>query len=582
MLEKGTIVLNAFNVKNILPAILRDKALEYITHPRLSVFYLWQILITIDALKVCSLMNGSALPTLTEDTLRLILQSAPIAIVAVDAKGKIIYVNDKFCELFQYSSQALLGEPLERLLPTELRDIHVRHRSQFMQSPYVRTMGSGMDLSGLRKDGSQFPLEAGLSPIQIGEEKIVLTTVVDITNRKQVEDALELRVQKRTAEIEHRRRVADSMRAILSRLNADYSLNETLQYIVDQTEDLLGADGSAIFYFDNAHSAYRIQVWHGLEQIDLVHMSIPYHSDSLLKQVLTAREAACVSDLTVGSIGEDTTAEYRRQLLLASGYRALIVVPLMVNDEAYGGLVTYYNKPHNFDEEEIKLASLFGTQISLAIQNAHLRTRGEEQAVTAERSRIARDLHDSVTQTLFSASMIADVLPLLWTMKPEEGERRLEELRELTRGALAEMRTLLLELRPATLEDVPLPELLQQLIEGIAARGKLDVELQVDGACEMPVDVRVAFFRTAQEAMNNIAKHSQAQSAIVTLVCTPAVVTLRIADDGCGFVLDKISPNHLGLDIMRERAAAIGGDLTIQSSLGNGTTIQLSWQRSDS
>ena len=277
-------------------------------------------------------------------------------------------------------------------------------------------------------------------------------------------------------------------------------------------------------------------------------------------------------------LGQDSTAQHRRQALLTSGYHALVVVPLMVNDEAYGGLTTYYQQKRDFDQEELDVAMLFGTQISLAIQNARLRERSEEIAVTAERNRIARDLHDSVTQTLFSASMIADVLPILWTMQPDEGERRLTELRELTRGALAEMRTLLLELRPATLEDVPLPELLQQLIDGISARGMFAIDIQITGECEQPVDVRVAFFRTAQEAMNNIAKHSQATQATVILRCQPTATVIQIIDNGCGFQIDRITPNHLGLKIMRERAAAINGDLEINSTLGEGTTVQLSWK----
>ena len=141
------------------------------------------------------------------------------------------------------------------------------------------------------------------------------------------------------------------------------------------------------------------------------------------------------------------------------------------------------------------------------------------------------------------------------------------------------MRTLLLELRPATLEDVPLPELLQQLIDGVAARGKVAVDFQIEGDCDLPMEIRVAFFRTAQEAMNNVAKHSQASRVAITLQCQSDAAMMTIGDDGCGFALDKIPPNHIGLDIMRERAAAIDGDLSIETTPSIGTTVQLSWQR---
>src|SRR4030095_5224364 len=115
--------------------------------------------------------------------------------------------------------------------------------------------------------------------------------------------------------------------------------------------------------------------------------------------------------------------------------------------------------PHEFSAEEVALAVTFADQTVLAVENAQLRTQVEQAAVAAERSRLARDLHDSVTQNLFSASLIAEVLPRLWESQHNEGQQRLGELRQLTKGALAEMRTLLLELRPDRLIQVELSEL---------------------------------------------------------------------------------------------------------------------------
>ncbi len=115
-------------------------------------------------------------------------------------------------------------------------------------------------------------------------------------------------------------------------------------------------------------------------------------------------------------------------------------------------------------------------QLGVAIENAYLFEKAEDAAIAAERNRLARDLHDAVTQTLFSASMIADVLPKIWERKPEEGQRRLEELRQLTRGALSEMRTLLVELRPAALEDTDLGDLIGHQVNAFIARTRIPVE----------------------------------------------------------------------------------------------------------
>ena len=197
--------------------------------------------------------------------------------------------------------------------------------------------------------------------------------------------------------------------------------------------------------------------------------------------------------------------------------------------------------------------------------------------MTAERNRIARDLHDAVTQTLFSASIIAGVLPNIWQRNQEEGQRRLEELRDLTRGALAEMRTLLLELRPAKLIEVDLADLLRQLAEAISGRARIPVTVQIDGTAEISADVKVALYRVAQEALNNIAKHAHANNVLIHLERSPERVMLSVSDDGTGFVFEHIAAHHLGLGIMRERADAIGATLSVRSAPNQGTTIEVCW-----
>jgi signal transduction histidine kinase/ligand-binding sensor domain-containing protein len=215
-----------------------------------------------------------------------------------------------------------------------------------------------------------------------------------------------------------------------------------------------------------------------------------------------------------------------------------------------------------------------------------LRERELEQAVAAERSRLARDLHDAVTQTLFSASLIAEALPGSWERDREEGQRLLKELRQLSRGALAEMRTLLLELRPASLVEAKLGDLLHQLAEAGTGREGLPISVTVAGERRLPPDVHVAMYRIAQEGLNNAIKHSRATHAQVHLRYLYPVgeedgeggVELRIHDDGRGFDPGDVSADHLGLDIMRERADAIGARLEITSEPGRGTQILVEWK----
>jgi len=206
-----------------------------------------------------------------------------------------------------------------------------------------------------------------------------------------------------------------------------------------------------------------------------------------------------------------------------------------------------------------------------------LAVKAAEDAVTAERTRLARDLHDAVTQTLFASSLIAEVLPELWAMDVNEAMKSTEELRQLTRGALAEMRTLLLELRPAALTQSKLSELIRQLCEALIGRARLPITLTVEGDRPLPPEVQIAFYRIAQESLNNIFKYARATQVNVGLFLTPVGVRLGICDNGVGFDMSKQKSTSLGMRIMHERAEGIGANLLISSKPGEGACVDVEW-----
>jgi signal transduction histidine kinase len=216
--------------------------------------------------------------------------------------------------------------------------------------------------------------------------------------------------------------------------------------------------------------------------------------------------------------------------------------------------------------------------VALAIENARLREQSELAAAMAERDRLARELHDAVTQTLLSASLIAEAMPHVWRRDPEEGRRGLAELRQLTQGAAAEMRTMLVELRPAALTEKPLGELLRHLTEAMTSRARIPIALTVQGKGLLPPDVQIALYRIAQEALNNVAKHAGANRASVDLQNQADRAALSIEDDGCGFEPENVLPDHFGLSIMRERAEGIGAALRIATQPGDGTKVVVNWQ----
>jgi signal transduction histidine kinase len=232
------------------------------------------------------------------------------------------------------------------------------------------------------------------------------------------------------------------------------------------------------------------------------------------------------------------------------------------------------------------------------VELQRLYERSRELAAIEERNRLARELHDAVTQTLFSASLVAEALPAAWEKDPPEGRRLLQELRSMSRGALSEMRTLLLELRPAALAETRLDDLLRQLGEATSGRAGIPVTVKAEVPTVLPADVHIAFYRIAQEALHNVIKHARARHAVVRLYCvgdepstqdqdvaglegisTGRIFLLAISDDGRGFCPAQVPHGRLGLGIMQERAQAIGGLLVVESQPGHGTQVTILWEQ---
>ena len=202
----------------------------------------------------------------------------------------------------------------------------------------------------------------------------------------------------------------------------------------------------------------------------------------------------------------------------------------------------------------------------------------QSAAALKERKRLARNLHDAVNQSLFSASLIAEVLPRLWERHPEQIQESLEDLRRLTRGALAEMRGLLVELQPLALIDSELEDLVRILGDAFTGRTNIPVIVSVTGSISLPAEVQAAFYKVCKEALNNIDKHAWAGRVEIDLHAREGNVELRVRDDGRGFDPEQIPPDHYGLGIMRERAAAVAAELTITSRPGGGTEIAIRWR----
>jgi len=234
------------------------------------------------------------------------------------------------------------------------------------------------------------------------------------------------------------------------------------------------------------------------------------------------------------------------------------------------GVIAYSPEPGRF-------ATIFSDVTERRATEQALRASEVAAAAQEERSRLARDLHDSVTQALFAASLKAEVLSGLADVSPDAGEV-VRQVQRLTGGALSQMRAMLLELRGEPLDSIPIRQLLRNVVEATESRTRTEVQLTVEGEGTLSTEVHTAVYRITQEALNNVARHAGAGSAFVDLELSPERVRLSVRDDGCGFDPGFLGPEHLGLRSMRERAAEVGARLEIEAAPGEGTRVVFEWE----
>jgi PAS domain S-box-containing protein len=528
---------------------------------------------------------------------RSVAQNSPDHVMLLDTELKIEFLN--------YASPGLtIEEVMGTPLYTYVEESQQAQVRGILEDALETAEPTSYETGFSAPDGSTIYYESRVVPRMLDNQVIGLAVNArDITEHKRAEQALreardaadEARrdEKERRQEAEQRRRAAESLAGVVAALNSNQPLDHVLDYIALQAQQLFGNEAVAIYRLQDGTGTLALQAGHGLGADQMLGLDSPPGQEAL-RQAVASRQPVTVRDLaTAPKVGREATTEAERSPALAKAepYPALLALPIYVKDRVYGGIVLCRGEPRVFSGEEVELATVFSDQVALAIESAWLREQVEEAAAAAERTRLARDLHDSVTQALFSASLVAEILPQVWQRDPEEAREGLEELRLLTRGALAEMRTMLLELRPTALVETKLEDLLWQLTEAITSRVQVVVTFNIEPIPALPPDVHVTFYRVAQEALHNVVKHAEANHIVISVHVSPPLppqgiddwrgqLILQVRDDGQGFDPNDTEPGQLGLSIMRERAEAIGAMLTIASQPGRGTQVTLAWQNS--
>jgi len=499
--------------------------------------------------------------------------------------GRVLEANPAACAMHGYARAEFIG-----LLPAAF----IHPDSQKVFSKFLREFRSGSAFDTrvmhLRRDGSPFHAEWRGAAFTWQGQPCLLGTVRDISQRIQAEQRLHQRIKTRTRE-------QSALLEISHILASTLELQPRL--ILDQLRSIIEYKHAGLFgLIDSNLTALAVRGPHQLERA--APFQIPLEGPETLAALFNVHRPTRIAD--VG--GDKPEAVFLRSLfngnaaVLLEGVRAWMWVPLAVKGRLIGGLGVAHARRNYFTARQAALALSIADQVAITLVNAELYEHARALAALQERQRLAQNLHDAVNQSLFSAGLIAEVLPRLWERDPVEALQSLEDLRRLTRGALAEMRELLAELRPSVLTDSSLGDLLRQLANAFTGRTNLPVSLNIAGEHVLPAEIQVALYRICQEAFNNITKHAGASRVEIDLqydigavqAFSPVAysgdpqrvvvnsVEMRIRDDGHGFNLSELSaPGHYGLGMMHERAEEVGAQLMVTSQPDHGTEVTLRW-----
>jgi PAS domain S-box-containing protein len=500
----------------------------------------------------------------SEARFRTIFENSPIGIALIGLEGLPLAVNPAILSMTGYTERELLGMSGLDLTHPDDRPAAVEQMQQLLSG---KLDVIEVDSCFIRKNGQSYWVKQKISAVRGADGKIayIVVMVEDIDEQKRMQAEL------RESE-QHFRSVFENSAIGISLIGPDRKPIAVNQALIDMTgysaAELMQRTGRE-FSFQEDIEIGNQEFWDVVEgRRNTYQLEKRYVKKD--GNIYWARlTVAGVYDplgklLYMVAMTEDiTTQKEITQKLALQEAEYLQSLEMRVEE-----------RTHELSDANMRLVNEIEQRQRAENELAH---KAAEEAILAERTRLARDLHDAVTQTLFSASLIAEVLPDLWEMNPEEARKSNEELRQLTRGALAEMRTLLLELRPAALTQARFPDLIKQLSEAVIGRARIPVKLSVEGEYELPVDVKVAFYRIAQESLNNIVKYSRARQVEIKIELDYCNVHFEVRDDGSGFDQVQIKPTSLGMRIMRERAEAVHAHLDISSVLGRGTTVTVDW-----
>ena len=369
------------------------------------------------------------------------------------------------------------------------------------------------------------------------------------------------------AETERRAREVDALYRADERLHQSLLLADVLEALVDVTTGILEADKSLVVITDPKSGRLHVAAHRGYAASTIAGAN----------DALAGLPGSGFVDRAQPVVVENAETDRRaiRQVVDPERIKSFVDVPIAIAGQIYGIVDLAYTSSRHFSPDDLRTFVAFAQRAGVAIENARLYERSQRAASLEERQRLARELHDSVSQALYGIALGARTARTQLDRDPAQASEPLDYVLSLAEAGLAELRSLIFELRPESLEAEGLVAAFTKQFEAVRARHGIEVIAHLGIEPAINVAMKEALYRIGQEAMNNTVKHARASSVEVTLASDAAHVVLEIRDDGVGFDPGGDFPGHMGLQSMAERASGLGATLDVESSPGHGTVVRV-------
>jgi PAS domain S-box-containing protein len=533
------------------------------------------------SLKTAASTLGAAIQRqITEAALRQSEQRYAAIISAIE-EGLIVQDAGGVIRTFNTSAGHILGLTAAEIVGRRMQDMNWQaiHEdgSPFPDQDYpsTRTLRTGKPCNnvviGLRlQDGRRVWVNINSRPLfKQGEERpyAVIATFSDISDRRQAYQLLEQRVAERTRQL-------SALLEVSHRMASTLEPEPLLSIILQQLQTVVDYTGASIVTLEG--DEYVVQDYIGpLEREKILRFRLSTRADTGYARVTQSRKPVIIADIWK----DDPWLKDLRDLAgpeMLSMYEeihAWMGVPLIAHDRLIGLLRMDHYQPGHFTESDATLVMAFANQAAVAIENAHLYEQAQALATLQERQRLARELHDSVSQALYGIALGVRTARMQLERDPARADEPLEYAMNLAEAGLAEMRALIFELRPESLEMEGLVAALQKTAAALLARHPIQVETSLCPEPELSLPVKEALYRITLEAAQNTIKHAHASCLHIRLCQEGQTCLLEVIDDGAGFDAGQAFPGHLGLRSMRERAEQVGCAFKIKSGPNGGTHI---------